>query len=164
VVVEAGTKSGALITAGLAAEMGRDVFAVPGSIFSPMSEGTNKLLRDGAKPVLGVTDILEEYMELYPQSIYNNQPENAFADKPDEAPVQLAIDQAAPAAHPAKKAQKNLTTAQNEVYQLLSGTPVHVDQLALMANLELRIVLGALTILEIQGLARSLPGRRFTAV
>lgn len=62
VVVEASSKSGALITASCAVEMGRDVFAVPGSIFSHMSDGPNRLLRDGAKPVLNVLDILEEYI------------------------------------------------------------------------------------------------------
>lgn len=69
VVVEAGSRSGALITASLAAEMGRDVFAVPGSIFSSESKGTNRLLRDGVKPVCGVMDILEEYIGLFPQNI-----------------------------------------------------------------------------------------------
>lgn len=73
VVVEAGKRSGALITATLAAEMGRDVFAVPGSIFSPMSDGTNSLLKDGAKPVCTIVDIIEEYVGLYPQNIIAQQ-------------------------------------------------------------------------------------------
>lgn len=75
VVVEAGSRSGSLITASLAAEMGRDVFAVPGSIFSPVSEGTNRLLRDGSKPVCNVLDILEEYIGLCPQSIISRMSE-----------------------------------------------------------------------------------------
>ncbi len=49
--------------------MGRDIFAVPGSIFSPVSEGPNKLIRDGAKPVCNVIDILEEYIGVCPQNI-----------------------------------------------------------------------------------------------
>ena len=59
VVVEAGKRSGALITAGFAAEQGRDVFAVPGSILSPGSDGCNRLIQDGAIPVTSTKDLLE---------------------------------------------------------------------------------------------------------
>lgn len=61
VVVEAAEKSGALITAEFAAEHGKNVFAVPGSIFSDMSRGCHNLIKDGAKPVSGIIDILESY-------------------------------------------------------------------------------------------------------
>jgi len=60
-VMEAKRKSGSLITAHFALNEGRDVFAVPGSIFSPFSVGTNELIKAGAKPVLAVQDILEEW-------------------------------------------------------------------------------------------------------
>lgn len=64
-VVEAGKRSGSLITAQIALEQGRDVLAVPGSILSEKSNGTNALLQQGAKPVSNVQDILEEYTELF---------------------------------------------------------------------------------------------------
>lgn len=63
-IVEAGKKSGSLITAGLAAEQGRQVLAVPGNILSPVSIGTNSLIKDGAKPVTELEDIVEEYGDL----------------------------------------------------------------------------------------------------
>ncbi len=73
-VLQAAAKSGALITAEFALEQGRQVFAVPGSIFHPLSEGNHKLLSMGAKVVTKISDILEE-----------------FADLPDERPVQMSI-------------------------------------------------------------------------
>ena len=64
VVVEAKDKSGSLITARLAAEQGKEVFAVPGNITSIYSVGTNKLIRDGAIPLVEVKDIFDYYPEL----------------------------------------------------------------------------------------------------
>ena len=65
VIVEAGENSGSLITARLAAEQGRDVFAIPGNVMSKNYTGTNRLLRDGAKPVYSALDVLEEYQPLF---------------------------------------------------------------------------------------------------
>lgn len=69
VIVEAGEKSGSLITAARAVEQGRDVFAIPGSVMSPRYAGTNRLLHDGAKPVYCALDVLEEYAPLFPNKL-----------------------------------------------------------------------------------------------
>lgn len=69
VVIEAGERSGSLITARYAAEQGRDVFAVPGDIVSSSCTGANKLIHDGAQAVFSGIDVLEEYKYLYPDSI-----------------------------------------------------------------------------------------------
>ena len=68
-VIEAPKRSGALITASRALEQGRDVFALPGNIDAKNSEGANKLLREGAIPILSGEDIIEEYAELFPEKI-----------------------------------------------------------------------------------------------
>lgn len=73
-VVEACEKSGSLITASLAAEQGRDIYAVPGNIYSPYSRGTNKLIRDGAKIIIDSDDVLEEYLGL--KETYNLSEDN----------------------------------------------------------------------------------------
>jgi DNA processing protein len=173
VVVEAGKKSGALITAAYAAESDRDVFAVPGSIFNPMSEGTNKLIRDGAKPVCSSLDILEEYMYMFPHNINFNEDNNEKVEiESDQSEFKKLIAKKAIVKSKQQEEQQTiqfkipvgLSDTQEQVYELLSNSPVHVDELSIKANLELRVVLAVLTALEIQGLARSYPGRRFTRI
>lgn len=69
-VVEASEKSGSLITASCALDQGKDVFAIPGNIFSPVSKGTNKLIKDGAKLISDIQDILDEFGEYYVKKKY----------------------------------------------------------------------------------------------
>lgn len=94
-VVEAGEKSGALITVSFALEQGRDVFAVPGSILSNCSRGCNMLIRDGARPVMGVEDILNELeIDIADKKTENYEftsEEKMIADKIGDSPVFLDV-------------------------------------------------------------------------
>jgi len=84
-VIEAGGTSGALITAGTALDQGRDVLAVPGPIFGAQSVGTNRLLRDGATPFLGASDLLALYPEVAGQATHDSRP--ATHDPPGTDPL-----------------------------------------------------------------------------
>jgi DNA processing protein len=123
VVVEAPDKSGALITASFAAEQGRDVFAVPGSIFSPSSAGANRLIQDGAKPVLSVKDILGEI-----NVTYRNLSTRDFAPNFD----------------PADENEAALLTH-------LSAEPIHIDDLVRLSGLSTPTAVSTLTLLELKG-------------
>lgn len=127
-VIEADHKSGAMITATVAAEQGRDVFAVPGSILSPSSAGPNQLIKEGAKVVTSAADVLEE---LHLTAVVE----------------QRTVREALPA-DPTEAA----------VLGLLTHEPTHADDLTRAAGLPPSSVSAALTMLELKGLARQLGG------
>jgi len=139
VVVEAGAKSGALNTAHDALDHGRPVLAVPGPITSRTSVGTNKLLRDGAKPALTAADILEEI---------------GINVRLDELGVALSTP--APRVPPV-----DLTGLQLTLWHRMTTEPQHVDSLTEATRTQPAEVLGALTQLEIRGLVRQGPGMVF---
>lgn len=136
VVVEATPESGALSTARWAADLGREVLAVPGSIRSPQSEGTNLLIRDGARPYLGFTDLLDAVPELPPLI-----PAGAAPNAPSEAPSRLAPELA-------------------EILTRMGTTPVFPDELAATLGLPAAVVASRLGSLELEGAILSLPGGR----
>jgi DNA processing protein len=141
VVVEAAERSGALITAGLAADLGREVFAVPGRITSAASRGTNALLRDGAKLVSHWTDIVAELPEPWRAAI-------------DGAPV-ASGDVAAPPAPGSDEAG---------MLQLLSVDDAqHIERLIARAGVDAARAGTALIALELTGWARQLAGQRWVA-
>ena len=130
-ITEAGVRSGAQITAGFAAEQGRDVFAVPGSILARGSAGTNALIRDGAKIVLGPEDILEE-LNL---TMVAEQAEARHALPADETEAALL-------AH-------------------LSAEPTHVDELRQQVSLPIAQVTSTLALMELKGMVRQVGGMKY---
>lgn len=133
-VVEAAETGGALITAAFALEMNREVFAVPGDIFSSSSVGTNRLIQNGqAKLVLKATDVLEEF--------------------PDIQLIHSTLKKAEP--------QPELSFFEQEIFDLLSNQPVHVDVLAQQTKKPISAILIELLNLEFNGLIRQLPGKYF---
>jgi DNA processing protein len=142
-VVEMGSKSGAQHTVTYALEQGKDVFAVPGQIGSPQSEGTNQLLREGATLVTSAADILEELRGV--GHAFDGAPGPASPTNPDvppPPPADLAPDEA-------------------KVYAALTGDGRHVDDIAADAELAPSNVLAALLGLELRGAVESLPGKQF---
>ena len=126
IIVEAGERSGALITARFAAEQGRDLFAVPGSILAPGSAGCNALIQQGAAPLLSVDDVLEQ---LNMSRIVDH----------------TAVRQSVPP-DPAEAA----------LLQHLSHEPVHVDDLVRLANMTTGQVSSLLALMELKGMVRQI--------
>lgn len=131
VVVEAGEASGALITANFAAEQGRDVFAVPGSIHSPASRGCHKLMRTGAQIMLSPQDVIEALN------------------------LDLVVRQEA------MQLQLPEDDVQRAVYQELGQDPIHVDDLGERCGLPISAVTSALAMLELKGRARQAGGMTY---
>lgn len=147
VVVEAAGTSGALITAGFALEQNRSVFAVPGAPGIPGSRGGNRLLKQGAKLVESVEDILEE---IDPQIVRHGRPPGSMCAVPA-----LRLD----ALRLSGPGAGGLTGDEERLMDLLSDKPVHVDEISRSLGMEARVALGLLLVLEARGLARSMPGK-----
>jgi DNA processing protein len=139
VVVEAELRSGSLITARLAAEQGREVFAVPGSPLEPRSRGTNDLLRQGATLCEGVDDVVRA-LQL---SLIAREPDRRWA-----------------ADEPAGSPDAEIAEAAERVGALLSPTPASVDELARLSGFAPPVVFAALVELSLVGRAALLPGGR----
>jgi len=146
-VVEAADRSGALITARLAGEQGREVFAVPGPIDSRMSRGCNRLIRDGAKLVTNVDDILEEFGPLF-------EPTQAPDGREVRSPAELQLDAVE---------QTVLATLDRAVADAGGGSrEIDIDDLVAGCDLAVSRILSAIGALEMRRIIRRLPGNRVT--
>jgi DNA processing protein len=130
-VVEAGKESGALITARMALDQGRNVYAIPGRIDNPQAHGCHELIKQGAKLVEGVEDILGEFDFLFPK-------EEGKRPLPEDLPAE-----------------------ELKILEALGAEEAHVDQVIRATGLPSSVVVAGLLKLEMRRLARQLPGRLF---
>ena len=151
IVVEAGKQSGALITARLAAEIGKEVFAVPNRVDAPGAAGVHGLIRDGAKLVESVADVLDEFPDL------------GIAAPAESAAEGVPREGDAPAA-PRQQTlglKAALSADESSLVAVMDGEPLALDVLIQRSGLPSAKVSGALTLLELKGFVRAVPGGRF---
>lgn len=144
-VVEGDINSGALITAKQALDQNKDIFAVPGDVFQITSQAPNSLIKQGAIPVTSAKDILEEYHILYEEQPMIIE-ENIQDEKPKQKPP----------------APDYLTKEQFLVYNLIDEHPVSIEEIFEKCDIPTGQILSCLTELEMEGLIRSYPGRKFS--
>ena len=138
-VIEAGEKSGALITARYAMEQGREVFALPGNITSEESKGTNALIRQGAKLVTSLEDILEELKDVLPEEFLNNKGQSEL---------------------------QTVTLSEQEslVFSVLHNEPMHIDEIINKTQIAAGQLATALINLEIKNIVKQFPGKMFVKI
>ena len=134
IVIEAAERSGALITANFAADQGKEVFALPGDTHRKTSRGTNRLIQDGAHPLLDAKDVIE-VLNLFPIELGGVEK----ADMPEDI-VQIAL------------------------LELLKDEPAHIDSLYQRSGLPIQEIQVALSMLELQGAIKPLGGMRYMRV
>ena len=157
-VVEAAPESGSLITAKLAAEMGREVMAVPGSIDNPHSKGCHKLIKEGAKLVECLDDILQECPQLLqkaPVSSYSIYKET------DESSAKGATEPLQTADRPSETADES---GKDELFAAMGYDPVHPDSLAQSLGLPAADVYARLLELELDGQIATMTGGRYQRI
>lgn len=131
IVIEAALQSGTLITANMALEFNREVFAVPGNIFAPTSQGTNTLIKNGAKIVTSINDILEEL---------------AIENFSQEKKIKELIPD---------------TKEEEIILNILSYEPTHIDRIIKLSKMNTSIVSSTLVILEMKGFIKDMGGQNY---
>lgn len=183
--VECRIHSGTMSTVNHAIEQNRDIFAIPGAIDAPMSEGTNRLIRQGARLVTCGADILEEYWGRYPLKLSASAPltpeaaqarledlrqgERAAQPVPEEvsAPIKAEVSAAKQNERelvPVSEQKSRFTDDELAVLAALGDKHMTADELVEMTQLPARRVLSTLTMLQISAAVEEQPGKRFSAL
>ena len=162
-MVEASNRSGALITARLAAEQNREVFAVPGEIFSQLSTGSHKLINEGAKLINTVDDLLNE---LPPYVLSQIQPHTSPSPVPN---MEVVPTQPSPTAQndrepipEAPPPPPDLTPDEKTIFEAIEVPSSHIDTIVRTTQLPINQVSSVLLMLELKGIVQQLPGKQFT--
>lgn len=134
VVVEAGKKSGALITAEFGVNQGREVFGVPGSIFAPQSQGPNRLIKNGANPLLSPEDLFDA-LDLH------------MLDQKQAAQMVLPTD-----------------ATEAALYSVLDHDPKHIDEIGFKTGLPIEKVSATLALMELKGMVRQVGSMQFVSI
>lgn len=134
VVVEAGERSGALITASFAAEQGLEVFAVPGNIFAAQSKGTNRLIQKGAHPLLNPEDLLE------------------------------ALNLTLVTEHKTARTVLPTDGTEAKLFGILDHEPKHIDEIRTLAEIPIEQVSATLALMELKGMVRQVGGMNYVAL
>lgn len=175
VVIEAGERSGALITAGCALTQGRDIFVMPGSVEDEAHVGSNRLLRDGARALLSADDILLEYARVFPHKLNLIEANKPFDEdilrrltkiigaKEKTASGDLSTQSSADDVKKtlAPKDTSGLSELARKTLDGFADIPVTPDRIADITGLSVGDILSALVELEIYGFVRALPGGRY---
>lgn len=188
VVIEAPRNSGALLTANLAQEQGRDIFSVPGNADAGNSFGTNALIKECAKAVTSGWDVLCEYAALYPgkikmpDTVREDEQLSAIAQSgargapPTESgkgflkfrarnkarPEKKKEDDGAPESEVLRKQLEGLSENQLKIISAITKPSTHIDEIIDTTQLPASLVLAELTMLQISGVVNQEKGKRFT--
>jgi DNA processing protein len=148
IVIEAGFNSGALITAGAALENAREVMAVPGKVDSPLSKGAHRLIKQGAKLIESVEDVMETLGYIGEQLRDHVSTAAEKASENIETPLFDA-------------SQLNLSDCEKTIYDCLSKEPLHIDQIIAETDFGPGSINASLISLRLKGLVKQLPGSLF---
>lgn len=163
VVVEASNRSGALITARLAAEQNREVFAVPGEIFSELSAGTHQLINDGAKLINTVDDLLNELPPRVLNQIQSQASPDVQTQSPQASPIEKRDPEISPEAQQSVSTPPppDLTPDEKTVFEAIEVPASHIDTIVRTTQLPIGHVSSVLLMLELKGIVQQLPGKQF---